>query len=105
MSTLCKDFPLLAQYRHIIEKRDAIALVEVNMLHEDNTDPARLACRDFENEFEPNWANNVLGLRKNYNLPLNDLSIQNMSKPHWKTMVKSQLRKFALHPLCKNALS
>ena len=51
-------------------------------------------------EFEPNWANNILGLREKYNLPLNDLNIQNLSKPQWKTMVKSQVRKFVFHTLC-----
>ena len=31
----------------------------------------------FENE--TNWANNVLGLRRDYNLPLNDDNIKKMS--------------------------
>ena len=35
-----------------------------------------------------------------YDLPLNDLNIQNLSKPQWKAMVKSQVRKFVFHTLC-----
>ena len=51
-------------------------------------------------EFEPNWANNILGLREKYNLSPNDLNIQNLPKPQCKTIVKSQVRKFVFHTLC-----
>ena len=51
-------------------------------------------------EFEANWANSILSLQEKYNLPLNDLNIQNMSKPQSKTMVRSEVRKFVFHTLC-----
>ena len=48
----------------------------------------------FENE--TNWANNVLGLRSDYNLPVNDDNIKKMSVSHWKYVVKSAIFKEAL---------
>ena len=48
----------------------------------------------FENE--TNWANNVLGLRRDYYLPLNDDNIKKMSVSHWKYFVKSAIFKEAL---------
>ena len=48
----------------------------------------------FENE--TNWANNVLGLRRDYNLPLNDDNIKKVSVSHWKYFVKSAVFKEAL---------
>ena len=51
-------------------------------------------CLNFENE--TNWANNVLGLRRDYNLPLNDDNIKKMSVSHWKYFMKSALFKEAL---------
>ena len=71
------------------------------ILDRDNREPVWLAYKEMlKYEFEPNWANNILGLREKYNLPLKDLNIQNLSKPQWKTMVKSQVRKFVFHTLC-----
>ena len=83
----------------IIEQRQLLYLKRI--LDRDNRDPVWLAYREMlKYEFEPNWANDILGLREKYSLPLNDLNIQNLSKPQWKTMVKSQVRKFVLHTLC-----
>ena len=48
----------------------------------------------FENE--TNWANNVLGLRRDYNLPLNDDNIKKMYVSQWKYFVKSATFKEAL---------
>ena len=48
----------------------------------------------FENE--TNWENNVLGLRRDYNLHLNDVNIKKMSVSHWKYFVKSEIFKEAL---------
>ena len=50
-------------------------------------------------EIETNWENNVLGLRRDYNLPLNDDNIKKMSVSHWKYFVKSALFKEALFQL------
>ena len=41
---------------------------------------------------EENWANNILDLRRKYNLPLKDENISNMSKPVWKSIVKRQIQ-------------
>ena len=79
--------------QYITEQRQLLYLKRI--LDRDNRDPVWLANREMlKYEFEPNWANNILGLREKYNLPLNDLNIQNLSKPQWKTMVKSQVKKF-----------
>ena len=51
----------------------------------------------FENE--TNWANNILVLRRDYNLPVNDDNIKKMSVSHWKYFVKSAIFKGALLPL------
>ena len=48
----------------------------------------------FENE--TNWASNTLGLRRDYNLPLNDDNIKKMSISHWKYFVKNEIFKVAL---------
>ena len=48
----------------------------------------------FENE--TNYANNVHGLRRDYNLPVNDDNIKKMSVSHWKYFVKCALFKEAL---------
>ena len=45
---------------------------------------------------ESNWGNEVLGLRKRYNLPLKDENIKNMSERDWKSIVKSSVHSEAL---------
>ena len=40
---------------------------------------------------ENNWGNDVPGLRKNYNLPLKDENIKDMSVSDWKSFVKSSV--------------
>ena len=37
---------------------------------------------------EVNWANDVICLRKKYNLPLHDDNVKNMGVKDWKWMVK-----------------
>ena len=43
-----------------------------------------LKCKE-----ELNWANDVIGLRKKYNLPLSDENIKSMQMNDWKSFVKS----------------
>ena len=67
------------------------------ILDKKHDDPCLLTYNDmlkFENE--TNWANNVLGVRRDYNLPLNDDNIKKMSVSHWKYFVKSVIFKEAL---------
>ena len=40
---------------------------------------------------ETNWGNEILGLKKKYNLPLNDENIKNMSERDWKSFVKTSV--------------
>ena len=85
--------------QYIIEQRQLLHLKRI--LDRDNRDPVWLAYKEMlKYEFEPNWANNILGLWEKYNLPLKDLNIQKLSEPQWKTIVKSQVRKFVFHTLC-----
>ena len=42
-----------------------------------------------------NWANEVLGLRQAYNLPLNDNNIKNMGYSDWRHLVNNTIRKNA----------
>ena len=73
--------------QYIIEERHLLYLERI--LDTNNTDPVWLEYREMlKYEFEPNWANNFLGLREKYNLPLNDLNFQKLSKPQRKTSVK-----------------
>ena len=85
--------------QYTIEQRQLLHLKRI--LDRDNGDPVWLPHKEMlKYEFEPNWTNNILGLQEKYNLPLKDLNIQKLSKPQWKTMVKSQVRKFVFHTLC-----
>ena len=66
------------------------------ILDEESHDPVLMVYNEmltFENE--PNWANNVLGLRQYYHLPINDVNVKNMTKGTWKTLVKNTVRREA----------
>ena len=74
-------------------------LFRKRILDKKHDDPCLLTYNEklkFENK--TNWANNinVLGLRRDYNLPLNDDNIKNMSVSHRKYFVKSAIFKEAL---------
>ena len=52
-------------------------------------DPVLLAYKEkLKFDSEDNWANNLLGLRKLYNLPLNDENVKKMKTEDWKLLVK-----------------
>ena len=46
-----------------------------------------------------NWANDVIGLRKKYNLPLRDDNVKNMGVKDWKWIVKSTIYREAFWEL------
>ena len=46
-----------------------------------------------------NWANNILGLRQAYNLPLNDANIKHMNHRYWESLVKSTINQVAFSKL------
>ena len=76
--------------RYEIEMRQLLFLKRI--LDKKHDDPCLLTYNKmlkFENE--TNWANNVLGLRRDHNLPLNDDNIKNMAVSHWKYFVKSAI--------------
>ena len=54
---------------------------------------------------ESNWANNILDLRRKYNLPLKDENISNMSKPVWKSIVKRQIQYYVFNCLLESCHS
>ena len=67
------------------------------LLDKKHDDPCLLTYTEMLRfESETNWANNVLGLRRDYYLPLNDDNIKKMSFSHWKYFVKSAIFKEAL---------
>ena len=81
-----KAMPVAAMYlelgilpvRYETEMRQLLLLKRI--LDKEHDDPCLLTYNDmlkFENK--TNWANNVLGLRRDYNLPLNDDNIKKMS--------------------------
>ena len=53
---------------------------------------------------ENNWANNVLDLRRKYNLLQNDDNIANMTWPVWKKMVKNMVKRFAFMTLFEKSI-
>ena len=54
---------------------------------------------------EKNWANNILDLRRKYNLPLKDENISNMSKPVWKSIVKRKIQYYGFNCLLESCHS
>ena len=81
--------------RYEIKMRQLLFLERI--LDKKHDDPCLLTYNEmlkFENE--TNWENNVLGLRRDYNLPLNDDNIKKMSVSHWKYFVKCAIFKEAL---------
>ena len=56
-------------------------------------DPVRMVYYEMlKYKEEINWANDVIGLRKKYNLPLSDENIKNMQMNGWKSFVKSVIK-------------
>ena len=74
--------------KYVIEMKQLLFLKRI--LDKKHDDPSLLTYNEmlkFENE--TNWANNVLSLPRDYNLPLNDNNIKKISVSHWKYFVKS----------------
>ena len=58
------------------------------ILDRDQEDPVKRIYNEMlKYPSENNWANNVLDLRRKYNLPRNDDNIANTTWPVWKKMV------------------
>ena len=87
--------------RYEIEMRQLFFLKGI--LSKDPCDPVKLAYEEMKKfGSEKNWANNMFGLRKAYNLPLNDANVQNMTHKDWKHLVKSTLVRHAFLELKRN---
>ena len=54
---------------------------------------------------EENWANNILDLRRKYNLPPKDENTSNMSKLVWKSIVKRQIQYYVFNCLLESCQS
>ena len=82
--------------KYEIEMRQLLFLKCI--LDKKHVDPCLLTYNEiFKFENEPNWANNVFCLRRDYNVPLNDDNIKKMLVNHWKYFVKSaNLRRLSL---------
>ena len=60
------------------------------ILDKKNDDPVKLCYREMAQfSEEVNWADDVIGLGKKYNLPLHDDNVKNMGVKDWKWIVKS----------------
>ena len=80
--------------KYEIEIRQLLFLKRI--LDKKHDDPCLLIYNEMLNfENETNWANNVLGLRRDDNLPLNDDNIKKMSVSHWKYFVNNAIFKEA----------
>ena len=70
------------------------------ILDREYDDPVRMVYHKMlKYKEEINWANDVIGLRKKYNLPLSDENIKNMQMNDWKSFVKSVIYKEAFMEL------
>ena len=80
--------------KYEIEMRQILYLKKV--LGKKPDDPVLLAYKEMlKFDSEDNWANNLLGLRKLYNLPLNDENVKKMKTEDWKLLVKNTLKRDA----------
>ena len=86
IAAMCLELGILP-VRYKIEMRQLLFLKR--LLDKKHADPClRTYIEMLKFENETNWANNVLGLRRDYNLPVNDDNIKKMSVSHWKYVVK-----------------
>ena len=70
------------------------------ILDKNENDPVSQVYREMiKYEFENNWARNVLDLQVRYSLPLNDENVHLLSKGVWKSMVKKQVKTYAISQL------
>ena len=70
------------------------------ILDREYDDPVRMVYHEMlKYKEEINWANDVIGLRKKYNLPLSDENIKNMQMNDWISFVKSVIYKEAFMEL------
>ena len=73
------------------------------IIDRDQNDPVyQLYQERLKHSSEENWANNILDLRRKYNLPLKDENISNMSKPVWKSIVKRQIQYYVFNCLLES---
>ena len=84
----------MRQLLFLNKKHDMRQLLSLDKKHDN---PCLLTYNEMlKLENETNWANNVLGLQRDYNLSLNDDNIKKMSVSHWKYFVKSAIFREAL---------
>ena len=81
-----------------------INLRQLNFLHHilslDSSDPVkRVYNEQLKLSHEKNWANELVNLRRKYNIKADDQEIPMLTKERWKRMVKMKLREYALEHL------
>ena len=70
------------------------------ILDREYDDPVRMVYNEMlKYKEEINWANDVIGFREKYSLPLSDENIKNMQMNDWKSFVKSVIYKEAFMEL------
>ena len=101
-----KSTPVAALYlelgilpvKYEIEIKQLLFLKRI--LDKEANDPVLLSYQEMlKFGSEANWANNILGLRQAYNLPLNDANIKCMDHRYWKSLVKSTINQVAFSKL------
>ena len=70
------------------------------ILNKDFDDPVQLVQNEqVKYEFQKNWANYMLELRRTYNLPLRDEDVRTMSVKQWKAFVNNVISEEAFNRL------
>ena len=77
-----------------IEKRQLLFLRRI--LNKDFDDPLQLVYSEqLKYEFEKNWANYMLELRRTYSLPLGDQNVRKISVEQWNAFMNNVIREEA----------
>ena len=67
------------------------------ILQKNNEDPVRMVYTEMlKNPFEENWANDVMKLRCNYGLSMDDASVETTGLNEWKYLIKSSVKNYPL---------
>ena len=81
---------------HFVTEMRQLILFLKKIIARDQSDPVKKVYLEMiKYPSENNWANNVLDLRCEYNLPQKDDNVNNLTWPDWKIMVKNQVKRSA----------
>ena len=72
------------------------------ILQKSNDDPVRMVYTEMlKYPFEENWANDVMKLRRKYDLSMDDACVQTTGMNEWKYFIKSSVKNYAFRCLTK----